>query len=192
MAGAGEGLKLNHLAFLGTPPGSTIDVDLPRDRGLVPGSTPTGKAGVLFTARLFRQDAESPEKAFTRIKLSSSSVTIGADGFAADAEETEVVGGAEAPKPPEPATIDLLPASATAAALDAKWAEVEARLRAGLKPGQPSLGAIRTPPPTGGATPYRDVYALIALLRKVGAGAITFEGAAAPLPRSQGGGWEFR
>ncbi len=78
--------------------------------------------------------------------------------------------------PADQADVDLEPADGV------HWREVEQRLRTAAAGARILRAEVRTPPPDGGAVPYRDVFHVLRLLREVGVGPVAFEGAMAPPP----------
>jgi hypothetical protein len=88
-------------------------------------------------------------------------------------------------------TFDLPLAGAPSGVHAARWHEVEARIRQIAGPEGRRFAEIRTPPPSGQAVPYADVIGVMRLLLAAGCETVNLEGAAAPLPRKDGGGWGY-
>jgi hypothetical protein len=90
-----------------------------------------------------------------------------------------------------PLTFDLPVADAPSGVHAARWHEVETRIRGIAVEAKRRFGEIKTPFPTGAFVPYADVTAVLRLLVAAGCETVHFEGAPAPLPRKDGGGWGF-
>jgi biopolymer transport protein ExbD len=127
------------------------------------------------TVRLFRKNLDRPvAEQFTRVRVGER-LTVdlppGPWPAAADAEEARRLASEVGYR-------------RVAQAIGASWdaQERNARVR----------GEIRTPFPEGQAVPHGDVMLALDAFLEAGLTNVDFEGAAAPLPTQQGGGWTFR
>jgi biopolymer transport protein ExbD len=151
-------------------PEDRIESQLPKDRGLA--ATPQFVTDFQnVKVKLFRKNKETPDEAFTKVK-------IGNDW------EIALPKGRWRPGMPREEEEALQKEH------DQKFAQIAAKIRDEWKKqdNSPEVhGEISAPPPDGGAVPHGDIVRVLDIFLEVGMKEVNFEGGAAPLPTAEGG-----
>ncbi len=174
------------LTFLVPEAATWVDVDLPKDRGAGRIVDELARRVRSFVVKIFRKGLEEPTGAqFTRLRVEvrvrDLSETGVPKGEARLPEPKVLTGGGDGSSDRE-STIDLPPGGAPSDARRAAWSRFSAELAAAVVE-LPVQGEIKTPPPTGGATPCADVVEVLVRLRQAGCPTVLLEGAPPPMPR---------
>jgi hypothetical protein len=162
-------VKIRPISFVETGGRKRIDVLLPEDRGMrSPMATKEGR----MLSLAFTREGTSEGASVTRVLATTRTVYLTEDAELLSHEElkTEARSARErgAEVPPVVLT-DGVESARTEA-----WTTLRGRLGAGVEPGDLLYGEVVASSHSGGSTPFHDVFEGMALLRSMGAGALSF------------------
>ncbi len=146
-----------------------IDSALPKDRGIQATQQFVDELPMI-TVKLFRQNMDVPEEAWTTIKVGNNFRRELPKGEWAGTQKEDTERQEE---------------------YDRIFAEVEIAIRdtwAKMNHNPEAKGEIKTPRPKGLKVPHGDVIRVLSTFIQVGLKDVKFEGAPAPLPQAGGGG----
>jgi biopolymer transport protein ExbD len=136
-----------------------IESQLPKDRGLA--ATPEMKTDIpAIKVALFRENAESKDGAYTKIRIAGQDFKLEHDGWTGDRKTNMEIEDRR----------------------DKRFAQVQAKIAELARANKELKGEIETPLPKGAAVPHSDVIRVLDAFVGAGITEVNFVGSPAPVP----------